>query len=170
MDMNIEKYNNILPSIDEDVFIANGANIIGDVSIEKDSSIWFNVVIRGDVAPVIIGQGTNIQDCSVIHSSRFNGPSNIGDFVTVGHSAVIHACTIHDYGFIGMHSTVMDKAIIESYGFVAAGALIPPGKIVKSHELWAGVPGKFIRKITSDEINLIEDSFQHYIKLSQQYK
>jgi carbonic anhydrase/acetyltransferase-like protein (isoleucine patch superfamily) len=168
--MKILSYKQLAPKIDESAFIAEGVIIIGDVTIGEDSSIWFNSVIRGDVARVEIGKATNIQDGTIIHTSRNDGPTIIGNKVTIGHRAVIHACIIQDEAFIGMSATVMDKAIIETYGFVAAGALIPPGKVVKSKELWAGIPAKFIRHLTQQEIDYINVSSENYIRLANDYK
>jgi carbonic anhydrase/acetyltransferase-like protein (isoleucine patch superfamily) len=158
------------PQIHKSAYIAEGTYIIGDVKIEAESSVWFASVIRGDVAPVTIGKGTNIQDGCVIHTSRFNKPTHIGDYVTIGHSAVVHACTLNNYAFIGMKSLVMDDAIVEEFGFVAAGAVISPGKIVKSYQLWAGVPAKYMRDLTAQEITHIKDSAQNYINLAKDYK
>lgn len=163
------KYKSITPKIHKSTYIADGAYIIGDVKIEEDSSIWFASVVRGDVAPVTIGKGTNIQDGCVIHTSRFNGPTHIGNYVTVGHSAVVHACTLHDYSFIGMKALIMDKVIVEEFGFVAAGAVVSPGKTVKSKELWAGVPAKYVRNLTDDEIEHIKQSAKNYIALAKDY-
>ena len=162
-------YKRIEPILDESVYLAPGACIIGDVEIKKNSSIWFGAVIRGDVAPITIGQGTNIQDGAVVHTSRNDGPTEIGDFVTIGHKAIIHACTLKNNSFVGMGAIVMDKSIVEEYGFVAAGAVISPGKIVKSRELWAGVPAKKIRDLSDDDVREIEESAKQYIKLAERY-
>ena len=170
MSSTVKKYLDHTPKINNSSFIADGARVVGNVSIGANSSIWFNSVLRGDVDAINIGDNTNIQDLTIIHSSRFNGPTNIGNFVTIGHTAVIHACTIKDFGFIGMHSTVMDDAVVEEYGFVAAGALVPPGKVVKSYQLWAGVPAKYIRDITEQELFLIKDSWEHYVKIANNHK
>jgi carbonic anhydrase/acetyltransferase-like protein (isoleucine patch superfamily) len=167
--MKLLTYRDKKPQIHNSVFIAKGAIIIGQVSIGEQSSIWFNSVIRGDVAKVEIGKQTNIQDGTIIHTSRNDGPTIIGDRVTIGHRALIHACTIHDEAFIGMSATVMDKAIIEKYGFIAAGALIPPGKVIKSKELWAGVPAKFIRYLNQEEIDYIAKSSDNYVSLAAEY-
>jgi carbonic anhydrase/acetyltransferase-like protein (isoleucine patch superfamily) len=163
-------YKNIFPRIDDSVFIAKGAILIGDVSVQSDSNIWYNTVIRADVAPVIIGKQTNIQDGTVIHTSRFNGPCQIGDRVTIGHICLLHACKLYDDAFIGMGSVIMDKVIVESFGFVAAGSLVTPGKVIKSNELWAGRPAKFVRKISEEEVFLIKDTPTHYIMLASEHK
>ena len=164
------KYKNISPQIHESAYLAEGTYIIGDVKIDADSSIWFSSVIRGDVAPVTIGKGTNIQDGTIIHTSRFNGPTHIGDYITIGHGAIIHACTLHNHSFIGMRAVVMDKAIVEEFGFVAAGAVVSPGKIVRSRQLWAGVPAKYVRDLTDSEIEHIKESALNYMKLVEDYK
>lgn len=170
MDYKIIKFKNLKPKVHQSAYIAEGSVIAGDVSINANASIWFNTVIRGDVAPVKIGKNTNIQDCSVIHTSRFDGPTNIGDNITIGHMALIHACTIEDNAFIGMQATVMDKVIIEEYGFIGAGSLIPPGKIVRKKELWMGSPAKFIRNITEAELDFMRGNVENYVDLSKEYK
>lgn len=163
-------YKGISPKIHHMAFIADGAVIAGDVEIMENSSVWFNSVLRADVALIRIGKNTNIQDGSVIHTSRFGGPTHIGDNVTIGHLALIHACTIADNAFIGMRATVMDKAIIEEFAFVAAGSLVTPNKVVRKRELWAGSPAKLVRFITDDEIAFMKDNVSNYIRLANNYK
>ena len=138
---NILTYRGITPTIDPSSFVASTAIISVDTVIGKNVGIWFGCVIRGDVAQIRIGDDTNIQDNSVIHVTRANhiqnktsdagGPTIIGKGVTIGHSAIIHACIIEDYAFIGMGSIVMDLARVEQYGMLAAGAVLTPGKVVK---------------------------------------
>ena len=169
MKISLIPYQGKKPDIKEDVFIGDYSAIIGEVYIGEKSNIWFNCTLRGDVAPIHIGKRTNIQDGTVIHTSRFNGPTHIGSSVTIGHKAMIHACEIKDFAFIGMSSTILDKAIIEEYGMVAAGALIPPGKIIKSRELWAGVPARMMRILTDADIEMIEASAEHYVNLAAKY-
>lgn len=168
--MNIIDYKSLSPKIDNTAYISDGVYLIGDVKVASHANIWFGSVVRGDVAPVTIGKNTNIQDGTIIHTSRNDGPTIIGDNVTIGHKAMIHACTIQDLSFIGMSATIMDKAVIEPYGFVAAGALISPGKVVKSKELWAGCPAKFMRYLSDQEIEDIKKSAENYVKLGQEYK
>lgn len=157
------------PQIAEDAFIAPGACIIGDVEIGSKAGIWFNCVIRGDVCPVKIGDRTNIQDGTIVHVTRNTGPTFIGSRVTIGHKALIHACTIHDDAFIGMGAIIMDGAIIESGAMVAAGSLVSPGKIVKKGELWAGVPAKLFRYLKEEEQAYIPISEQNYTKHAEEY-
>ena len=162
-------YKNFFPEIDKTAYIADNSVIIGDVKIGPSSSVWFNCVLRGDVCPIRIGDNTNIQDGSVVHTSRFNGPTHIGNNITIGHKAMIHACTIKDNAFIGISATVLDGAIVEEYGFVAAGALVTPGKVVKSKELWAGVPAKPVRILSDDDIFQMKDNYENYVQLAQEY-
>lgn len=166
MTASIIKYKEYKPKISHSVFIARGCQIIGNVIIDDNSSVWYNCVIRGDVDKIVIGKNTNIQDLTMIHCSRFNGGTNIGSCVTIGHSAVIHACEIQDFALVGMNATVMDNSVIEQYGFVAAGSLVAPNKIVRTKQLWAGVPAKYIRDITEQEMDLIQDSWRHYRNLA----
>ncbi|MFK7760518.1 MAG: gamma carbonic anhydrase family protein [Candidatus Midichloriaceae bacterium] len=162
-------YKGKFPKIANDAFIAQNAVIIGDVVIGSKSSIWYNCVIRGDVNHIRIGQETNIQDGTIIHVGTNNGPTIIGDGITIGHKALIHACTLHDYSFIGMNSTVMDYAQIKSYSMVAAGALVTNNKIVEENELWTGVPAKFLRKLKKEEVDYINVSKDRYINLAKEY-
>tara|TARA_B100000963_G_C22423273_1_gene578637 strand:+ start:280 stop:822 length:543 start_codon:yes stop_codon:yes gene_type:complete len=173
----IVKYKNKSPQINKSVFIADGVKIIGDVEVDENSSIWFNSVIRADVNFIKIGKKTNIQDGSIIHVSSngfsANGkrgfPTIIGDFVTVGHNATIHACRIDDYALIGMGAVILDKSYIGEYGFVAAGAVVTPGTKINKYELWAGNPAKFVRKVTDTEINLMKNTPDVYEKLSKEF-
>jgi gamma-carbonic anhydrase len=163
-------YKGTYPRIAGDAFIAANAVIIGDVEIGSKASIWYGCVVRGDVNHIKIGAETNIQDGTVIHVNRKDGPTIIGIGVTVGHMALLHACTIHDYGFIGMGAKVIDHAVVESEAMVAAGALIPPGKVVKKGELWAGVPAKLFRALSEEERKYIYVSKENYIALAAEHK
>jgi len=158
------------PDFDESVFVAPSADIIGDVTIGIQSSVWFNVTIRGDVNWIEIGERSNIQDNTCIHVMNQTGPTKIGDEVTVGHSAMIHGCTIHDRVLIGIHTTVLDKAVIESDVIVAAGSLVPPGKRLESGYLYMGSPVKQVRKLTDEEIESIKKHSSNYIKYSRAYR
>lgn len=167
----ILKYKNHEPKIDDSAFIASGSYVIGKVEVEKDASIWFNCVLRGDVGSIKIGTGTNIQDGTVIHVDRNPGGDTIvGDMVTVGHFCVVHACKIYDRAFVGMNSTIMDHAIIEPEAMVAAGSLVTIGKVIKSREIWAGRPAKFFKKMSDEEIKHITESAENYIMLIKEYK
>lgn len=162
-------YKNIQPTVAENVFIAPNAVVIGDVHIGEHSNVWFGCVIRGDVHRIRIGDRTNIQDGTVIHVTRVTGPTTIGSGVTIGHSALLHACTLEDDCFIGMRATIMDGAVVESGGWVAAGALVTPGKRVPNGQIWAGNPARFLRTISPEEAAFIATSSENYIALAQQY-
>lgn len=166
---NILPYKNMQPKIGQNVWIAPGSWVVGDVEIADDVGIWFNCVLRGDVNNITIGARTNIQDGTVIHVSSTLQGTYIGSDVTVGHSALLHACTIGDAAFIGMQACVMDGAYVESGAMVAAGALVTPGKRVPTGQLWAGSPAKFMRELTPAEKNYIPYSAKHYVDLARDY-
>jgi len=157
-------YEGMLPDFDDTVFLASGAKLIGDVKIGSYSSIWYNVVIRGDVNYIKIGDLTNIQDCSMLHVTNEVYPLNIGSMVTVGHSVTLHGCTIQDLVLIGMGAVVLDGAIVESKSMVAAGAVVKPGFIVPTGKLVAGIPAKVVRDLTPKEIESLEASAYRYKK------
>jgi carbonic anhydrase/acetyltransferase-like protein (isoleucine patch superfamily) len=144
------------PALPKQGFIAPSASVVGDVKIGERSSVWYGAVLRGDVNSISVGSQTNIQDNAVVHVAKTNVggkslPTVIGDRVTVGHNAVLHACVIEDDAFIGMGATVMDGAVVEKGAMVAAGALVTPGVVVPSGQLWAGAPARFMRDMTADE-------------------
>jgi carbonic anhydrase/acetyltransferase-like protein (isoleucine patch superfamily) len=161
------KYLDMFPEIEENVFLASGVKIVGNVKIEENSSVWYNTVIRGDVNIVRIGKKTNIQDLSMLHVTFNEFPLTIGDEVTIGHSVTLHGCTLHDRTFIGMGATILDGAIIESDSMVAAGAVVRQGFVVPSGKLVAGVPAKVIRDLTESEIDNIKESAERYKKYSE---
>tara|TARA_B100000949_G_C14210161_1_gene419912 strand:+ start:197 stop:715 length:519 start_codon:yes stop_codon:yes gene_type:complete len=161
------KYKNILPKVEKNVFIAAGSYVIGDVRIGSKSSIWFNVVIRGDVEKIKIGSNTNIQDLTMIHCTTNGHGTQIGSNVTIGHNCVIHDCKIADNVLIGMSSTILDGAVVKKNSMLAADSLLTQGKIVKSGELWAGKPAKFLRKLDDKEIKFLKKSAHRYYELSK---
>lgn len=166
----IRPFKETLPTIDSEAFIAENAVIIGAVEIGADSSVWYGCTLRGDVNNIRIGQRTNIQDHTLIHVSSTGQGTYIGDDVTVGHSAVLHACTIGNMAFIGMQACIMDDAVVEDRAMVAAGALVTPGKRVPSGQLWGGSPARYMRDLTVEELNFLEFSAARYVKLSKAYK
>lgn len=166
----IRPFKETSPAIDSEAFIAENAVIIGAVEIGADSSIWYGCTLRGDVNNIRIGQRTNIQDHTLIHVSSTGQGTYVGDDVTVGHSAVLHACTIGNMAFIGMQACIMDDAVVEDRAMVAAGALVTPGKRVPSGQLWGGSPARYMRDLTVEELNFLEFSAARYVKLSKAYK
>ena len=165
----IEPFKNKKPAIGQDVFIASGARLTGDLKIGDRSSVWFNVSMRGDVNYIRIGHSTNIQDNTVVHVTHEGNPTIIGNRVTIGHSAIIHACTIKDESLIGMGAIILDGVVIPSHCFVAAGALVPPGRTFSEGSMIVGAPAVCKRKLTSKEIDGIKHSSEHYIKLANHY-
>lgn len=157
------------PQIADSVFIAPTAAVIGDVVIGAESSIWFGCVIRGDVNEIRIGERTNIQDGTIVHVTRQKYGTYIGSDVTIGHMALLHACTLEDGSFIGMQATVMDACVVESGAMVAAGALVTPGKRIGKGQLWAGRPAKHIRDLNEQEWAGMASTAPHYARLGNEY-
>ncbi len=157
-------YQNKFPKIGENVLLASGVKIIGDVEIGKDANIWYNAVIRGDVNYIKIGEATNIQDLSMLHVTGKTAPLNIGNKVTVGHNVILHGCTIEDLSLIGMGAVVLDNAVIEKNSFVAAGSVVKEKFRVPSGTLVAGVPAKVVRDLRPEEIEHFEVSAQNYLE------
>ncbi|MBI9094982.1 MAG: gamma carbonic anhydrase family protein [Sphaerochaeta sp.] len=157
------------PHIEASCFIAPSADIIGEVVVGKASSVWFNTTVRGDVASIHIGEGTNIQDNTVVHVST-NVPVSIGDYVTIGHGVIIHSCTIGDGCLIGMGSTILDGAVLAEETLVGAASLIPPGKTYPPRSLVMGSPAKFIRILTEEELREMKENTRHYVQASSVYK
>ena len=156
------------PQVATNVFIAPGAKIIGQVSIDTEASIWFNCVLRGDIEQIKIGSGTNIQDLSVIHTNPGH-PTIIKNNVTVGHSCVLHGCTINEHCLIGIGAIILNGAVIGENSLVAAGSLIPERKIYPPNSLILGSPAKVIRELTEQEIDSIRASAERYKKRGQEY-
>jgi carbonic anhydrase/acetyltransferase-like protein (isoleucine patch superfamily) len=174
--MNIRPYLDKTPLLGERSYVDAAASVIGDVVLGDDVSIWPGTVVRGDVNFIRVGARTNIQDGSVVHVSH-DGPhaklggfaTVIGEDVTIGHKAIVHACRIEDAVLIGMGAIVLDGAVVKKHGFVGAGALIAPGKVVGEGELWLGNPAKKVRMLSDAEIEALYYSAQHYVRLKNQY-
>jgi carbonic anhydrase/acetyltransferase-like protein (isoleucine patch superfamily) len=174
--MKLRPFETTFPVLGERVYVDEAARVIGDVVLGDDVSIWPGTVLRGDVNFIRIGARSNIQDGTIVHVSHdgpFNPPGGlatiIGADVTIGHGAIIHACTIEDACLIGMGATVLDGAVIKQHGFVGAGALIAPGKTVGSGELWLGNPARCVRKLSDKDIEQLYYSAQHYVRLKDKY-
>lgn len=153
----------LTPTIDPSVFVAKGAVVLGDVTIGKDCSIWYNATIRSTEASVTIGQGTNVQDNAVIHVGSHH-PTIIGSYVTIGHGAIVHGCTVGDNSLIGMGAIILNGAKIGKNCIIAAGALIPQKKEIPDNSLVMGSPGKIVRQVTAEEIISNTKNAEHYIK------
>ena len=167
--------NGLTPRLADDVFIASGTQLIGDIEIGAGSSVWYNCVLRADVNRIRIGARTNIQDGTVIHvdSPKPGGdglPTIIGDDCLIGHMVMLHGSVLHDRAFVGLGSIVMDGCTIESDGMLAAGAMLTPGKVIKSRELWIGRPAKFLRMLSDEEIAGNKLGVAHYVENARQHK
>ena len=166
-------YGGKTPQIHPEAFVAPGAQLIGDIEIGPEASIWYKCVLRGDVNRIRIGARTNIQDGSVLHvdSPRPGQPGGhptiIGEEVLIGHMAMVHGCILHDRAFVGLGAIVMDGCEIESEAMLAAGAMLTPGKLIPSGQLWAGRPAKYIRDLTADDLAGHAMGVAHYVELAK---
>ena len=158
------------PRIDPTAFVAPGAVLIGDVMVGPGSGIWFGCILRGDTNFIRIGARSNVQDGSILHVAAGTLPCIVGDDVTVGHAAIVHACTLENWSFVGMGATVLDGAVIETGGMLAAGGLLTPGKRIARGELWAGTPARKLRDRTGDEIAQFNHNAVHYAELARRYR
>lgn len=165
----IYPYKGKTPQIDPTVFIADNVTITGDVTIGAETSIWFGTVIRGDVAPTIIGKKCSIQDLSCLHQSP-NNPLIIEDEVTVGHQVTLHSCIIRKRALIGMGSIILDGAEIGEGAFIGAGSLVPPGKKIPPNTLAIGSPAKVVREITEEDRKDMDRIIREYVEKGQYYK
>lgn len=166
----IHSFKGIMPVIHPSVFYAGSAEIIGDVTIGKNSSVWFHAVIRGDVNYIRIGEGTNIQDGCILHVRHDDYPLIIGSYVTLGHGVIAHACTVHDYCLIGMGAIILDNATVNSYTLVAAGSVVRQNEVIPEGVLVAGVPAKVVRNLLDTERRMIDESARGYIDYAKLYK
>ena len=164
----IHKFNEITPDIEKANFVADSADIIGDVIAEENSSIWYNCTLRGDIESIRIGKNTNIQDNTVVHVGYDVG-TVIGDNVTVGHSAIIHGCTIGDDCLIGMGAIILNHAVIGKESIVGAGALVTMGKKFPPRSLIMGSPAKAVRSLTEEEVESIRKNVASYVAISKEY-
>jgi carbonic anhydrase/acetyltransferase-like protein (isoleucine patch superfamily) len=158
-----------LPRVHASAYIDQSAQLIGDVEIGEDSSVWMNVVLRGDVNVIRIGRRTNIQDGTVVHVMRGTHPTRIGDEVTVGHAAVLHGCTIEDRVLVGMGAILLNGATIRSDSIIAAGALIPERMEIPPRSLVMGSPGKVWRALSDDDVLGIRDYADRYVGYKKDY-
>ncbi|RDY23045.1 gamma carbonic anhydrase family protein [Romboutsia maritimum] len=165
----IKAYQGIEPKIDETAFIAPSADIIGEVIIEKNANIWYNVVIRSEEQKIVIGENTNIQDGSVVHIG-YGFDTIVGKNVTVGHKAIIHGCKIGDNTLIGMGAVVLDGAEVGEFTLLGAASLVPPGKKIPSGVLAMGSPAKVVRELTEEEKKNLTNSAMKYIETANNHR
>ena len=173
--MALSSYLDTSPRLGQRVFVYGSAQVIGDVTLGDDCSVWCNAVLRGDVHRIVIGQGTNIQDLTLGHVTHAGfgkskgSPLLIGSYVTVGHSCVLHGCTIGDESLIGMGSIVLDDAVIQKHVLLGAGSLVSPGKVLESGFLYLGRPAVKVRALTEEEIIFLRYSADNYISVKDNY-
>jgi len=158
------------PVLHDSVFVAPGARIIGDVEIGADASIWYNVVIRGDVHWIRVGRETNVQDGSVLHVTEGQHPLLIGNEVTIGHMAMLHGCTVKDRALIGIGAIVLDGAVIGKEAFIAAGALVTPGVVIPPRTMCMGRPAKPVRELRPEELEGLKSSASHYVEMARLHR
>ena len=151
------------PVFGTNVFLAETATVIGEVTMGDDCSVWFNAVIRGDVNYIKVGDYTNIQDGAVIHATYLKAATEIGSYVSIGHNALVHGCTLKDHVLVGMGAIVMDKAVVEEFVIIAAGAIVLESTICESGYLYAGVPAKRIKPITEEQRELLKKLPLNYV-------
>lgn len=172
-------FDGMTPKVPETAFVAETATLIGDVEVGEKASLWYGCVLRADLNLIRVGRNTNIQDGTIVHCNhdpkgdyRETGggmPTHIGNDVTIGHLALIHACTLEDESFIGMRAVVMDEAVVESRAMLAAGSLLTPGKRVPTGQLWAGSPARYVRDLRPGDLEEMAYIARHYCKLGAQY-
>ncbi|NLY53747.1 MAG: gamma carbonic anhydrase family protein [Firmicutes bacterium] len=159
----------VMSKIHADTFIAPTADIVGDVTIGEGSSVWYHAVLRGDMAPIMIGKNSNIQDGCLLHVAE-GFPLQIGNYVTAGHGAILHGCTVEDGVLIGMGAIVLDGAVIGSGSIIGAGAVIPEGKVIPPRSLVVGVPGKVIRELDEAKAQELIAHAEKYARLGREYR
>lgn len=165
----IQEFIGRTPHIHGTAFVADSANVIGDVRLGRDSSIWFNATVRGDVNRIVIGGESNVQDNAVIHVTHGTAPTTIGDRVTIGHSAVVHGCTIEDEVLVGIGSIILDHAVIGTQSIVGAGALVTRGIEIPPRSMVLGAPARIVRPLTDAEIESLSDYATNYVRYKNIY-
>ena len=156
------------PRIGEGVYVAPSADVIGEVELAADSSVWFQCVLRGDIEPIRVGANSNIQDGTVIHTMK-GAPTIVGDWVTVGHQATLHGCTVGDHCLIGMGAVLLNYVQVGEGSIVAAGALVAENTVIPPRSLYMGVPAKFKRAVTDDELAFIDMHAHNYLRYKKDY-
>jgi carbonic anhydrase/acetyltransferase-like protein (isoleucine patch superfamily) len=165
----IRSYQGKLPLIPESCYIDLSAQLIGDVTLGENASVWMNAVLRGDVNSIRIGNNSNVQDCAVIHGQRYLYPVTVGDWVTIGHNATVHGCVVEDAVLIGMGVTILNNSRIGEGSIIAAGAVVPEGTQVPPRTLWAGVPAKMRRELGGKDRELIIQYAKNYLDYTEIY-
>ncbi len=157
------------PKIDPTAYVAPGVVLVGDVTIGAHASVWFGSVLRGDDQSITVGEGSNVQDGTVIHVTLDTGPTIIGRNVTIGHGVRLHGCTLEDRCLVGIGAIVLDGAVVKTGSFVAAGALVGPGKVIPTGELWGGNPARKLRDMRPDDESFLDFDAEHYRRRAREF-
>jgi len=165
----IRSYKGVTPTVLPSCYVDESAQLIGDVVLGENASVWMNAVLRGDVHSIRVGANSNIQDCSVLHGMLNQWPVMVGDWVTVGHAVTLHGCVVEDRCLIGMGVVILNGARIGAGSIIAAGTLIPEGTIVEARSLWMGVPGKFRKQLRDEDQETILRYTRNYLGYKEQY-
>src|ERR1700722_6520027 len=165
----IRSYQGKLPRVPASCYVDDSAQVIGDVELGEQSSVWMNAVVRGDVHSIRIGANSNVQDCSVLHGMRYRYPVIVGDWVTIGHNATVHGCIVEDACLIGMGVVILNNARIGEGSIIAAGAVIPENTVVPANSLWAGVPAKERRRLDPNDRESILQYARNYVEYTATY-
>ena len=160
----------LLPQIDPTVYLAPGSHVIGDVHIGRESSVWFNAIVRGDVNYVRIGERTNVQDGSIVHVSYRASPTIIGNDVTIGHGVILHACTVRDFALIGMGTQILDDVDVGEWSLVGAGSLLTQRMKIPPRSKVFGRPAKIVGEVSEKELEKLRWSPGHYVRLARTYR
>lgn len=166
----IREFLKVSPILDDTNYIAESAAVIGDVTLGSHTSIWFNATVRGDVNWIRIGQGSNVQDNAVVHVTNRTGPTEIGDYVTIGHSAVVHGCTLGNRILVGINAVILDGATIGDDCIIGAGSLVTQRTQIPPRSLVFGSPARVIRPLTEEEVESVYRNAQNYLKYSRIYR
>ena len=165
----IRSYQGILPKIPSTCYVDLSAQVLGDVELGENSSVWMNAVLRGDVNSISVGANSNVQDCAVLHGQRHLYSVSVGDWVTIGHNATVHGCVVEDAVLIGMGVTILNDCRIGEGSIIASGSVVPENTVVPPRTLWAGVPAKLRREITDKDRDLIREYAQNYLDYVEIY-
>lgn len=165
----VHPYKGIFPRIADSVYVSPGVHIIGDVEVGEHSSLWFGTIVRGDVHYIRIGRETNLQDGTIVHVMKDQYPTLLGDYVSVGHGAVLHGCTIESHCLIGMRATILNDVRIGEYSIVGAGALVTEGTVIPPRSMVLGVPAKVRRELTPEEVESIDEYARRYHEYKETY-
>jgi carbonic anhydrase/acetyltransferase-like protein (isoleucine patch superfamily) len=168
--MSLYELKGVRPRIGQDVFVAEGARVIGDVQLGDEASVWFGAILRGDHMPIRIGARTNIQDNAVVHITSDESGATLGDDVTVGHGAIVHGCTIGSGCLVGMGSIVLDGAFVGEGSFVAAGSLVTPRTVIPPRSVVMGRPAKVVRAVSDRDVAMIREAASRYVQYAREFR